>query len=189
MKALVLNGAMREDNSLNSIYEVILAELLDFGYKVDSFLLCDMEIAYCTGCFGCWLKTPGLCKINDGINDIVMAAVKSDLMIFLTPLTFGGYSSVLKKAVDRLGILLLQPHFIKIQAGFHHKMRYGLPHSFIAIGAAQQIDYKSERIFESLVKRNALNLNIQDCEVSLILRNQDLKITKEAIRQLLKKIG
>jgi len=49
------------------------------------------------GCFGCWNKTPGTCVMKDDSAKIAKAVVNSDLLIFLTPITFGGYSSELKK--------------------------------------------------------------------------------------------
>ena len=51
-------------------------------------------------------------------NGISKKVAKADLKVFLTPIVFGGYSSELKKAVDRqLGVLL--PFCNKIQGEVH----------------------------------------------------------------------
>ena len=46
---------------------------------------------HCTGCFGCRNKTPGMRVMKDDSATIAKAFVNSNLLIFLTPLTFGGY--------------------------------------------------------------------------------------------------
>ena len=82
-----------------------------------------MEIRPCIGCFGCWVQTPGECLIDDAARQIAPAIIGSDLVIYLTPVTFGGYSSELKKALDRC-ICLILPFFTKIDGEMHHKPRY-----------------------------------------------------------------
>lgn len=77
------------------------------GWEVEPFILHDMEIHH-WGCFGCWVQTPGVCVIDDAGRDVARAVIQSDLAVFLIPVTFGGYSSELKKAVDRLICLLYE---------------------------------------------------------------------------------
>lgn len=190
MNALVLNGASKGEREwpLKSIYDVLIAELMDFGCRVNQFILQDMVIAYCAGCLGCWVKTPGSCKVKDGIDDIVSAAVQSDLLVFFTPVTFGGYSSLLKRAVDRLGILFAEPQLIEMGGEFHHRLRYKKKYSIIGIGVAPQPDYESEYIFKSLVGRNAVNLNNPNYACGVVLYGQDEKAVKEILRKLLKEV-
>jgi multimeric flavodoxin WrbA len=47
------------------------------------------------------MLTPGECVIKDAGCDVARDVSHSDLVILLTPMSFGGYSSELKKAVDR----------------------------------------------------------------------------------------
>jgi len=48
-----------------------------------------MQIAACVGCFGCWVKTPGNCVIDDYGRETTRKAIQSDLMVGLIPVTFG----------------------------------------------------------------------------------------------------
>ena len=37
----------------------------------DMFIICDNnKIKSCMGCFECWIKTPGKCKIRDGYENL-----------------------------------------------------------------------------------------------------------------------
>ena len=33
--------------------------------QVETFPLREMKLAHCLGCFGCWVKTPGMCVEDD----------------------------------------------------------------------------------------------------------------------------
>jgi len=79
-----------------------LKQLLDEkGVASTYFKLKDMNILPCRSCGSCGLKTPGKCVIDDDMPKIMKAIATSSLYVMLTPIRFGGYSSQLKKAVDR----------------------------------------------------------------------------------------
>ena len=102
MKALLLNGAKVGDAAVDRVGAVLLDELQARGWAVDAFVLRDLAIAPCSGCFGCWTKTPGRCGTDDASQTLARLFVHCDLLALLTPVTFGGYSSELKKAMDRM---------------------------------------------------------------------------------------
>ena len=72
------------------------------GAAVTRYELATLHLAPCLGDFDCWLKTPGLCRTQDALQAIARSVHDADLLVYATPLTFGGYGSVLKLAVDRL---------------------------------------------------------------------------------------
>ncbi len=158
MKATILNGFLVEGETTQSVRKIIESELAGKRWLVDSFVLRDMKIASCLGCFNCWLKTPGICVIDDAGRDVTKAYVQSDVTFFLTHVTFGGYSSELKKAVDRL-IPCISPYFIKIHGETHHRPRYEKYPKLVVIGVLRHADVESERIFKTLVGRNAINMH------------------------------
>jgi multimeric flavodoxin WrbA len=82
----------------------------------------------------------------------------SDVQVWITPVTFGGYSPALKKALDR-SIPNILPFFTKVQGEVHHPQRYVKRRSFLVFGTLAAPDAEAERIFHDLVKRNALNLD------------------------------
>jgi multimeric flavodoxin WrbA len=120
MKAFILNGFEKKDDAL---YEIISEHLKGIGWEINTFFPQDKRIAPCQGCFGCWIKTPGICVIDDAGRNVVQMAVQSDMIVFLSPVTFGGYSSCLKKAIDRMVPIAL-PFFMKIDGEIHHKSCY-----------------------------------------------------------------
>jgi multimeric flavodoxin WrbA len=156
MKALILNGAKGGDAWMATIHRAVSKTMRAAGWELREFILADEPIADCMGCFGCWVKTPGVCVIPDLGRDVAEAVIGSDLLVLLTPVTFGGYSSILKKAIDRI-IPLLSPFFMKIHGEVHHQGRYDRYPSFLGIGVMQSDDEESTRLFTTLIERNALN--------------------------------
>ena len=154
-----MNGSRGEDHTLNLLSEIITSEIKRFDYEVDNIGLGGKKISSCTGCFGCWLRTPGICLIDDDGRKVTEKAIQSNLLVYLTPVTFGGYSSELKKAVDRMACSNLLPFLKKIGGEVHHPLRYESAPTLVAFGTLPSQDLESEEIFETLVVRNALNLH------------------------------
>ena len=106
-------------------------KLQERGWEVEHILLREKNIGNCAGDFFCWVRSPGVCNVNDDNRTLAAAIMNSDLMIYLTPVTFGGYSSELKRMVDHQ-IQNILPFFAKVWKGeTHHQPRYdqipGLP--------------------------------------------------------------
>lgn len=54
----------------------------------------------CTGCLVCY-KTSGQCVLKDGMVEINRKHGTSDVIVYLTPVVFGQFSSTIKNAIDR----------------------------------------------------------------------------------------
>lgn len=156
MKALILDGSRSFDGPLATINNEVTLLLEKNGWEVDNFHLLEENIATCVGCFGCWLKTPGECIIKDKGPEIAKKYVQSDLTVFITPITFGGYSYQLKKMVDRL-LPTVTPFFKVHEGEIHHVQRYPRDLQRVWIGYIPQQDAESEKIFRKLAKRQAIN--------------------------------
>jgi len=184
MRAVILNGSREGEDSLHSAQQIIVAELTRRRWAVEVFLLREMEIHHCVGDFACWVQTPGVCLIDDAARDVARAVIQSDLTIFLTPITFGGYSSELKKTLDRI-ICLVSPHFMKIEGEVHHEPRYGRYPHMMAVGLLPQADEESEGIFRTLVRRNALNLHVPAHVAGVLLQGEGREAVQEKVTALL----
>jgi len=187
MKALVLNGT-EEDEASKTVYKIMTEELENSGLMVDMLILRDMEIASCLGCFGCWIKSPGICVIDDAGRDVAKKIIQSDLVIFFTPVTFGGYSSELKKAVDRL-VQNISPFFAKINGEVHHKPRYEKYPSLLGLGMLPEPDEECERLFKTLVRRNAINMYSPASTGGVVFNNQSSEKMRGEISRLLSEVG
>ncbi len=187
MKVLVLNGERKNETVLSLVAEAVAGELAAKGWQAETVVLREKKIALCTGCFGCWVRTPGVCVIDDFGRELADKVVGSDLMIFLTPVTFGGYSSELKKAVDRFACSLLLPFFTKIDGEVHHPARYKPLPNLLGIGVLPGPDEEGEGIFRKLVARNAVNLHSPTSQSVVFYGSQDRETVREGVRSILER--
>ena len=186
MKAVIFNGAKEDDLTINAIEKTIADQLTEEGWDVEPLELCNMHIAACAGCFGCWIKTPGTCVINDDGRETTRKAIQSDLLVWLTPVTFGGYSSELKKALDRI-IPILLPYFETYHGQIHHKMRYKKYPKLLVIGVQEPgVDY--EETFMALAERNRLNFRPPAYSASVFQRDKNTKTIPAFVEEQLKKV-
>jgi multimeric flavodoxin WrbA len=172
MKALVLDGSLTKDSDIERLYASILEELESKGFEIETILLQDIKVAPCQGCFDCWVKTPGECRTDDEGREIAKKMVQSQLIIHFTPITFGGYSSELKKVIDRF-IPTILPFFTKREGETHHKHRYENRASIIAVGFLNKSDEEQESTFKELVNRNSLNMGAPIHEAIIYNKAQD----------------
>jgi len=158
LKALILNGSLRDQSQLEPVQETLEEELRSGGWSVESILLHELDIRSCTGCFRCWHTTPGIYTgvKDDDAEEITKKVISSDLVVFLTPLTFGGYSSELKKMIERL-LGLLQPGTTLINGETPHLKRYVRYPSILSIAITEKIDDEEVQLFKTLGHRFSLN--------------------------------
>jgi multimeric flavodoxin WrbA len=83
----------------------------------------DMDIRYCTGCWSCWYKTPGLCMHKDDMTGLYPEILAADVTIWASPLILGNVSALIKKTQDRF-IPLIHPFFEMDRGELHHRRRY-----------------------------------------------------------------
>lgn len=184
MKAVILNGSREGEEWFESVQQALLAELTRRQWAVEVFPLREMKIRHCVGDFACWVQTPGVCLIDDAAREVARAVIQSDLTVFLTPITFGGYSSELKKGLDRI-ICLVSPHFMKIEAEVHHKPRYERYPRLLAVGCLPQADEENEGIFRTLVARNALNFHTPAHVAGVLVHGEGQEAIQEKLAGLL----
>ncbi|MDJ0597448.1 MAG: NAD(P)H-dependent oxidoreductase [Crocosphaera sp.] len=155
-KIVLLDGRGTGDEDLSPVLDIIMNELEVSGAAAQLFPLREIKMGSCIGCFGCWLKTPGICLEPDAGRDMAQAVVQSDLTILFTPVTFGGYSSEIKKSQDRWLPLIL-PDFGIYHGEVHHLPRYSQYPRLVGIGIQRQPNKEEANLFKMLVGRNALN--------------------------------
>jgi hypothetical protein len=188
MKALVLSGAASDDVTLAAIARCLERELEGHDWTVESWFLRSSDIAYCRGCYDCWKTTPGDCTTDDDGRRVAQALIGSDLLVLLTPVTFGGYSSALKKALDRL-IPDISPWMTAVDGETHHKPRYARYPDLLAIGTLPVPDPDLERTFVTLVARNAINFHAASHAAAVVADGAPEAVLELRVTSLLTEMG
>jgi len=185
MKVLILNGSLKHQSHLMPFQQILEQECINSQWDHESILLHETRIGTCIGCFNCWDTTPGLCFQDDQGGEVAKKAINSDLLVFLTPLTWGGYSSELKKAIERM-LGLLHPGFTKIEGSNHHKKRYKKYPSVLGIGIVEEeIDEVDELIFKTLIKCHSLNWHTPKQKAVVLRVGQDKQQIRNRLQTLI----
>lgn len=171
MKAILLDSSKVNDRTGELVHAALEKVFKTRGWDVERFALCEKKIGNCAGDFFCWIRSPGVCNVDDDNRVIAEALGASDVMVYLTPVTFGGYSSGLKRMVDHQ-IQNVQPFFTMVEGETHHVKRYKKNPDLLAVGWLDQPDTHSETIFRHLVQRNALNWHAKTCVSGVVLAGQ-----------------
>lgn len=158
--SLVVLDALEGSNEISDrIREKLLKDKGSVYFRLE-----DMEIQHCRSCGVCGFKSPGKCVAKDASHEVLKAIAKSPVFIMLTPVRFGGYNSVLKKAVDKFMNLSLPSYTVK-QGHLLHPTRYGSKH-MVVIGIYEGSSREQEESFRKLVEHNAFNLEAS-CETHI----------------------
>jgi len=168
MRITILNGNPNTDNVGFDNYLKNLSHLLESSkHTVTILKLREMDIRYCIGCFGCWLKTPGECIVKDGSHDICREYINSELVLFASPIIMGFTSALLKKAHDKL-IPLILPYFEIVHNEFHHLSRYEkYPLMGLLLGKDKDTDEEDIKIISDIYWRDAINFKTSFCFTKL----------------------
>ncbi len=181
MKAILLDGSFENDGTGGRVLTALTSELRARGWGVEHVVLRDKEIGPCAGDFFCWIRTPGTCMLDDDNRTIAAAMATCELLVYLTPVTFGGYSSALKGMVDHQ-IQNISPFFAKVEGETHHQKRYEAYPDLLAIGWMDAPDAQAEQVFRHLVRRNALNWRAQASASTVVLANQTDEEIQASVR-------
>ena len=159
MKITILNGNTDADNVQFDNYLKELSDLLKSSkHTVTILQLRNIDVRYCIGCWGCWLKTPGECIVADGSRDICREYINSDLVLFASPVIMGFTSALLKKAHEKL-LPLLHPYFELVQGEVHHIARYDkYPLMALLLEKGKDTDEEDIKIISDIYRRDAINL-------------------------------
>jgi hypothetical protein len=158
MKALILDAARADDAATTGAADALEARLGAHGYDVERTIVRELDVRACTGCFGCWTKTPGQCVIDDDARKVSQRIINSDVTVVVTPISFGCYGSMAKGLLDRQ-ICLILPYFTMLDGEVHHKLRYSRYPKWLALGTLPEPRADEESTFRQLVARNAKNMH------------------------------
>ncbi|MCI5114623.1 MAG: hypothetical protein D3921_05750 [Candidatus Electrothrix sp. AW1] len=158
VQTVLFDGSQPNDTQATPIFSLLHEVLLQKTNKVKVIKLYNINLTLCTSCFHCFFKTPGQCRNrNDMGAELLKIILNSSTIVLFTPVVFGGYSSDLKKLIDRFLPIVL-PFFKKVDKETHHPLRYSTFPHIIGIGVHPHPTKELSNCFKTLVGRNALNL-------------------------------
>lgn len=155
------------------VKEELLRRLKGNGFDPEVFDLELEDLHHCTGCFGCWLKTPGVCIFGDVGRDLCGSIMRSDLTVFISPVKYGCYSPVIRRVWDRL-IPVILPFFKKIGGEVHHAPRYDRYPGVVVVGVGPNIAAHEAETFKSLTDANALNFHAGAAKTYICREERDI---------------
>jgi len=158
MRITILNGATADAPTFGAYVHEYARRLEDEGNQVTTLELRDMDLQGCSGCFGCWVKTPGECVKRDDSAIVCRNAIASDLVVFASPLVMGFTNVLTKRAADQM-IPLLHPGLIIEGGEMHHQARYErYPDLALLLDVGPDSDAEDVEITTAIWTRTARNM-------------------------------
>lgn len=149
---------------------------------VKYFDLSELKIAGCTGCFGCWTKTPGRCVIRDDAVNVYPAIAESSCVLYISRIKYGGYDTVMKTLLERA--IPIQTAFIRLLDGeTHHYQRAVAPKKAHVIAYGDNICADEKAVFSRLVARNAKNMNFESYRIIFTEESGIESVAEEVLKK------
>lgn len=103
--AIIHNRQISDNEYKTELFEQIHERTWELlkgkGFEIAEISIKRGDLAYCIGCFGCWVKSPGECVIKDLMEEINYNYMNADVVVYLSPIVFGQFSANIKNALDR----------------------------------------------------------------------------------------
>ena len=99
MKIVVLKSSGNKQGSSNLLADEFIRGAKESGHTVTEIDVLRANVKPCTGCVACGYE--GTCIQRDDMTDIRKTILDSDMIVFVTPLYYYGFSAQLKTVVDR----------------------------------------------------------------------------------------
>ncbi len=119
----------------------------------------------CIGCFGCWIKTPGVCVLKDEFKDMGQWLSKCDEVVIISRCTYGSYSPFVLNVLNR-SIPYILPYFEEINGETHHKSRYENHFKLSVCFYGEDTDEAERTTARALVKANEVNFHCRESNIS-----------------------
>lgn len=159
MKILIIDGHPKAGDANYQGYLQELADAFEASeHRAENLILRDLDVKYCVGCWGCWVKTPGRCIAKDDSHEVCRRVINSNFVLFVTPMIMGCQSALMKKTQDKL-IPLVHPYIEQVRGESHHIRRYDVyPKMGLLLEQTAGSGDEDVEITADMFRRFALNI-------------------------------
>lgn len=141
------------DEGKNKIGSELYQGFITKGIQAEYISLEQVDIKPCVSCGGCTYKTYGRCTIRDDGDWIYPKVIRSDVIIFVTPITYGSYSFKVKRVFDKFSLIMDRHYFVEnkelVKGG-----KLDSKFKFFAIGDKENCIKEEIEAFQKLVHEN-----------------------------------
>jgi len=146
------------DDTNQRVGQQLYQGLCDKSVEAEYISIADANIEPCYSCGGCTDKTYGKCIVRDDADRILSRLIRSDIMVLVTPVTWGSYSFKTKRILDKCAVIGDRHYHVK--NGEMVKGRLGNNHHFYVIGVKDQCSAEEKEVFKNLVAENIKIMDI-----------------------------
>ena len=101
-KVMILNGSPRRNGNTSKLVKAFTEGAVCVGNTVTEFYLSEMNINGCRGCLRASKNSMNPCTQKDDMEKIYSEFIKTDVIVFASPIYFWTITGQLKTTVDRL---------------------------------------------------------------------------------------
>lgn len=99
-RVLLINGSTREGGNTDAILKSFMQGVSESGLNVREAVLRDLTIHNCVGCCKC--QKEGKCNFQDDMTELRDMVIKSDVLVFASPIYWCEITGLMKTFIDRL---------------------------------------------------------------------------------------
>lgn len=110
MNIIAINGSPRKNGACAALIEALIKGASKKGHTAKVYNLIDHTIKPCIACYACMSKKVEFCIHDDDFTPIARDILKSDVVVFASPVYMGQITGMLKTFFDRW-ITFAEPDF------------------------------------------------------------------------------
>lgn len=140
------------------------------------------NIKPCYGCNGCTYKTYGKCVFRDDMDEILPILIKGDVVIYTSPLIWGGFSYDIKKILDKNA--LIGDRFYKVKNKELVKGMISNIRKIVGVAVSEKVSEKEQNTFKSYVKElgTIMDINYMGTVFNTSLTDEEIEnLAKEVL--------
>lgn len=160
MKACIVTDRDFRTRLFEQLRNEVLSYLSGKGFETEEISIGPDDLFSCKGCFGCWVKKPGECVINDDIGRINRALMNSDVTVYLCPVVFGQFSPNIKNSIDRWLPNILPFFIVRKDGSTMHPPRYENYPAQVMAAYADDLSEEDAQLFTDINKKHRSSVEV-----------------------------